>query len=134
MSDLFGNKLGVSFLNFSNCVLVRAKCFVTKSSSLFHPICHFIQFHQIINFYFLPSKIRFDFSSTFIRSSTSISCQAGLDLVLYLLPLDDQLLPKQAGLELVSTSTTDHVQKVVDIHSTHLIKSSLFLIPLGVKL
>ena len=77
----FWNKLGAPFLNFSDCVLVRAKCFVTKSSSLFHPICHFIQFHHIINFYFLPSKIRFDFSSISIRLSTSISSQARLDLI-----------------------------------------------------
>ena len=37
-------------------------------------------FHQIINFYFLPSKIRFGFLSISIRS-TSSSRQAVLDLV-----------------------------------------------------
>ena len=37
-------------------------------------------------------EIGFDFSSTSIRLSTSISYQVGLDLVLYLLSLDYQLL------------------------------------------
>ena len=65
-------------------------------------------FHQIINFYFLPSRIRFDFLSISIRSTFS---------------------SRQAVLNLVPLTLLTMCRRFLDILSICLIKSNLLLIP-----
>ena len=56
------------------------------------------------------------------------------NLLLHPLLLIINFFSSASSIRIGSTSTTDHVQKVVDIPSTHLIKSDLFLILLNTKL
>ena len=64
-----------------------------------------------------------------IRLSTSISCQAGLDLIFYPFSIRSTFSSRQAVLDLVPPTLLTMCRRFLDILSICLIKSNLFLIP-----